>query len=160
MQYLFRFFLWFLIKCVASPRRLAGEKVSSEIPVCREAFIWTCSGIVSEVHSGLALPLLTVSIREGFEWTEVEPPVRCVLRKRRDRSRGAGIHGEKPRQTDRKKVKEGETKAQSSRAGSLFIDSHVCTNESLCSLAAGASRWVSSSAWLIDMTHLLAAEGC
>lgn len=28
------------------------------------------------MHSGLALPLPhKVSIREGFEWTEVEPPV-------------------------------------------------------------------------------------
>lgn len=40
------------------------------------AFAWARQGLVSEVHSGLALPLPhKVSIREGFEWAEVEPLV-------------------------------------------------------------------------------------
>lgn len=34
------------------------------------------------------------------------------------------------RQRDGEKQKERETKTQSNRAVSLFIDSHVCTNES------------------------------
>lgn len=46
--------------------------------------------------------LLTVSIREGFEWTEVEPPVRCVLRKRRDGAGRAGIQEGRRRKTGRK----------------------------------------------------------
>lgn len=32
-----------------------------------------------------------VSIREGFEWTEVEPPVVCVLQRRRRGGRRAGF---------------------------------------------------------------------
>lgn len=55
----------------------------------RGAFTWTRQGLVSEVHSGLALPLPhKVSIREGFEWTEVEPPVEG----RGKRCRAAGSH--------------------------------------------------------------------
>lgn len=47
-------------------------------------------GLASEVHSGLALPLPhKVSIREGFEWTEVEPPVEC-------RGKRCGAEGSHP----------------------------------------------------------------
>lgn len=72
-----------------------------------------------------------VSIREGFEWTEVEPPVRCVLQRRRREVRRAGIQTGRDRQTGRKEQKERGTKTQGSRTASLFIDSHVCTDEFL-----------------------------
>lgn len=44
----------------------------------------------SAFRASLASPH-RVSIREGFEWTEVEPPVRYMLQKRRV---GAGREGE------------------------------------------------------------------
>lgn len=80
-----------------------------------------------------------MSIREGFEWTEVEPPVRCVC------VCVLQIDREIDRQTGGKKQKERETKRQRHRAVSLFIDSHVCTDESLGS-SSGASRCASSPA--------------
>lgn len=64
-----------------------------------------------------------MSIREGFEWTEVEPPVRCVLQIDREIDRQAGRNRRKERQRD--------------RAVSLFIDSHVCMDESLSVPRAG-----------------------
>lgn len=46
-----------------------------------------------------------MSIREGFEWTEVVPPVRCVLQRRR---RGAGRAGvQKDGRSDGKEETEG-----------------------------------------------------
>lgn len=53
--------------------------------------------------------------------------------------------GRTDRQAGRNR-EEGETKRRSNRAASLFIDSHVCTDESLPVPPAGASRCVSSSA--------------
>lgn len=168
MQYLFRFFSWlqFSIKFVPSLRRLeaGGEQVSNEfflfiffVFLCREAFIWTCLGIVSGVHSGLALPLLTVSIREGFEWTEVEPPARCVLQRRKTWS-AEGRHSDRRRETDRQEEREGKGDKDAEQQNRELIYRFTCVHGwiSLSSLA-GTSRCVSSSAWLIDMTHLL---GC
>lgn len=52
-----------------------------------------------------------MSIREGFEWTEVEPPVRCVLQRRRHGVGRASIQEDRPssdRQTDRQEETEGK----------------------------------------------------
>lgn len=56
-----------------------------------------------------------MSIREGFEWTEVEPPVRCVLQRRRHGAGRAGI-----RQRDRQARQEetvGKTDKETEQHG-------------------------------------------
>lgn len=129
--------------------------------LCREAFIWTCLGIVSGVHSGLALPLLTECQLgrdlNGLKWS-LQWGVCC--REGRREARRAGIQTDGERQTGRKKERERETKTQSNRTVSLFIDSHVCTDEFL------SVPWLGPHAvfrpqhdWLIWLIYL-AAQGC
>lgn len=98
-----------------------------------------------------------VSIREGFEWTEVEPPVRCVLQRRKTWS-AEGRHSDRRRETDRQEEREGKGDKDAEQQNRELIYRFTCVHGwiSLSSLA-GTSRCVSSSAWLIDMTHLL---GC
>lgn len=111
-------------------------------------------GLVSEVHSGLALPLLTECQLgrdlNGLKWS-LQWGVCC---RKGELKRGGQAFRRRDRETGGKRNKDRATEP------SLFIDSHVCTNESPSVPLAGASRCVLSSAWLIDMTHLLAAEGC
>lgn len=57
-----------------------------------------------------------MSIREGFEWTEVEPPVEG---------------GERCRAEGRLAVTGKRKERQRGRMQGLFIDSHVRTNKSL-----------------------------
>lgn len=128
MQYSFRYCCFPEENWRHMNRKARGEQVSSEIHVflCREALIWTCLGIVSEVHSGLASSSHRVSIREGFEWTEVELPVRCVLQRRRHRV-GRKIDRETDRQAgrNRRKDRHKETKQQ----GWELIYRFTCVHE-------------------------------
>lgn len=85
------------------------------------------------MHSGLALPLPTKCQLgrdlNGLKWS-LQWGVCC----REGDVEGGGqafSDGQAGRQTAKRKQKERETKRQDNRAVSLFIDSHVCTNESL-----------------------------
>lgn len=53
-----------------------------------------------------------MSIREGFEWTEVEPPVRCVCCREGDMERGGQAFRKIDRETDRQAGRQEETEGK------------------------------------------------
>lgn len=72
-----------------------------------------------------------VSIREGFEWTEVEPPVGCVLKRRRDGGRRAGFLWLTGRQTNRQEEAEEKRDKETGQQGCEHIYRFTCTRMNL-----------------------------
>lgn len=156
MQYSFRYCCFPEESRRHMNRKARGEQVSSEIHVflCREALIWTCLGIVSEVHSGLASPLLTECQLgrdlNGLKWSF---QLRCVLQRRRH-----GVGRETDWETDRqagrnrRKDRHEETKQQ----GCELIYRFTCVHEWVSVPPAGPhAAFRPQHDWLIWLIYWL-----